>query len=326
MSVYNVLILSAGRRVELINLFKQAANELDIRSNIVAGDCSEHAPAIYFADKRYMLPRISASNYIDEIIDVCKKESIKLVVPTIDTDLLILSQQKNRIYEESGAIVLISSTEVISTCRDKILSQQYLEKKGFLVPKLYSLDGLNKDALSYPLFIKPKSGSSSEGTFKVNNRDELDLYLNVVKDPMLQDYMEGEEYTVDVFLDFSSNIVTVVPRLRMEVRTGEISKGKVVKDPDIINDVIRLMSVLKPIGHITVQLMKTKKGIEYIEINPRFGGGAPMSIHAGANSCENLYRLLMDEKIEYNENYKDQLVFLRYDQSIIIKDGEIYND
>ena len=133
--------------------------------------------------------------------------------------------------------------------------------------------------------------------------------------------MEGKEFTVDVFLDFDGNLITVVPRLRIATRSGEISKGKIIKDREIIEDIKRLVEVLKPIGHITVQLMKTNKGIEYIEINPRFGGGAPMSIQSGADSCENLYRLLMGENLEYNENYRHNIMFFRFDNSICVDEN-----
>ena len=321
MTEYNILILSAGRRVELIQSFQKSAKKLDVKSNVVAGDCSETAPAIYFADRKAILPRINEPNYIDEIINICNKEDISLVVPTIDTDLLLLSQSKEKIESVSGARVLISSTEVISICRDKIKTQNFLEENGFMVPKMYSEEELSSENLQFPLFIKPKSGSSSINTFKVNNLEELVTYRSLIKEPIVQDFMEGEEFTVDVFLDFDGNLITVVPRLRMATRSGEISKGKIIKDRDIIEDIKRLVDVLKPIGHITIQLMKTNKGIEYIEINPRFGGGAPMSIQSGADSCENLYRLLMGENLEYNENYRDNIMFFRFDNSICVDEN-----
>lgn len=317
----NVLILSAGRRVELVKSFQKAALRLGIKSNIVAGDCSEIAPAIYFADRKAILPRINEPNYIEEIISVCKKESVSLIVPTIDTDLLLLSQEKQRIESEAGVKVLISRPEVVSICRDKINTQKFLEDNGFLIPKMYTKEELDSQNLSFPLFIKPKSGSSSINAFKVNNFEELVTFRRLIKDPIVQDFMEGEEFTVDVFLNFNGELITVVPRLRIATRSGEISKGRIIKDREIIDDIRRLVKVLKPIGHITVQLMKTDKGIEYIEINPRFGGGAPMSIQSGADSCENLYRLLMGENLEYNENYRDNIIFLRFDNSICLDEN-----
>jgi len=318
MSKMNILILSAGRRVELVQCFQKAAKKLSVKSSIVAGDRSNTAPALYFADRVCELPSISEINYIDSIIEVCNKENIALIVPTIDTDLLLLAENKNHIEKQTNAKVLISDTRVVEICRDKVNTQKFLEEKGFRIPKMYTDEELENGDIQFPLFIKPKSGSSSINTFKVNNLNELMTYKTIIDQPIIQDFMEGAEYTVDVFLDFESNVITIVPRLRIATRSGEISKGKIIKDREIINDVTKLMKVLKPIGHITVQLMKTKKGIEYIEINPRFGGGAPMSIQSGADSCENLYRLLMGQKLEYNENYRDNLTFLRFDSSICL--------
>ena len=222
MTEYNILILSAGRRVELVQSFQKAAKRLNLKSNVVAGDCSETAPAIYFADRKAILPRIDEVNYIDEIINVCKREGIRLVIPTIDTDLLLLSEERERIESESGAVVLISSTEVISICRDKINTQKFLEENGFKIPKMYSEEELDSGELEFPLFIKPKSGSSSINTFKVNNIEELATYKSLIKEPIVQDFMEGKEFTVDVFLDFDGNLITVVPRLRIATRSGEI--------------------------------------------------------------------------------------------------------
>jgi len=324
---FNILILSAGRRVELIQSFQKAAVRLNIKSKIVAGDCSEIVPAIYFADKKAILPKINEDTYLDTIIYICKEENISLIIPTIDTDLMLLSKERERIEYESGAMVLVSSTEVISICRDKVKTQAFLEKNGFKIPKLYTEEEMESTELKFPLFIKPKSGSSSINTFKVNNMDELNTYRSLIKDPIVQDFIEGKEFTVDVFLDFNGNLITVVPRLRLATRSGEISKGKIIKDREIIDEMVRLVDILKPIGHITVQIMKTNKGIEFIEINPRFGGGAPMSIQSGADSCENLYRLLMRETLQYNENYRDNIMFLRFDNSICINDNfEIVND
>lgn len=321
MKEYNILILSAGRRVELVQSFQRAAKRLGIKSNVIAGDCSNTAPAIYFSDKKVILPRIDEPNYIDSIIDVCQNENISLIVPTIDTDLIFLSEQKKIIESTTKAKILISNTEVISICRDKIKTQRFFENNGFKVPKMYSDNELDGGNIQFPLFIKPKSGSSSINAFRVNNIQELNIYRNLIKDPIIQDFIEGQEFTVDVFVDFDGNIITIVPRLRIDTRSGEITKGKIIKDRDVIDEISNLVRLLKPIGQITVQLMKTKRGIEYIEINPRFGGGAPMSMQSGADSCENLYRLLMGEKLEYNEDYCDNIMFVRFDNSISLNES-----
>ena len=321
MQEYNVLILSAGRRVELIQAFKAASARLDIKSDIIAGDCQETAPALYFADKRVLLPKINDGNYIDEIIRICNNFEVSLVVPTIDTDLIILSENQERIEAKTKALVLISNEALIKICRDKYKTHEFLEQNHFLTPRLYTEEDLENGKIEFPAFIKPKSGSSSINAYKVENQLELDSYRKLILDPIVQSFIHGDEYTVDCFVDFNGNPITVVPRLRIATRGGEISKGKIVKDNEIIEDVIKLLKALNPIGHITIQLMKTEKGIVYIEINPRFGGGAPMSIYSGADSCENLYRILQGETLYYNEEYKENLLFLRYDQSICLDEN-----
>lgn len=323
----NILILSAGRRVELIKCFKKAAERLKIKTKIVAADLMNNAPALYFADKKYQIPRIGDKNYIDSIINICNNENIDLIVPTIDTELLILAEEKEIIENKTNAKVLVSDKKVIQICRNKINTQHFFEENGFCVPKQIAKEDIEQNNVKYPVFIKPLNGSSSINAFKVNNKKELDFFYNYIEDPIVQEFMSGEEYTVDCFLDFDSNIITIVPRKRIATRSGEIIKGKIVKDKTIIEDVKRLLKILNPIGQITIQCMKTNEGIKYIEINPRFGGGAPMSIKSGANSCENLYRLLNHEKLNYNEEYKDNLTFLRFDDSIMLDENmEIIND
>ena len=140
----------------------------------------------------------------------------------------------------------------------------------------------------------------------------------MIKNPIIQAFASGDEYTIDSFLDFKGNVISIVPRLRIATRGGEVSKGKIVKEREIISDVKRMLHILKPIGPITIQCIKTQEDIKYIEINPRFGGGVPMSIYSGADSCEALYRLLAGESLQYHENYRDGLLFLRFDDTICI--------
>lgn len=325
MSNYNILILSVGRRVELVNLFKKAAKNLNIESSVIVADCSEMAPALYFGDKKYIIPKIDDSNYINSIIDISNQENIKLIIPTIDTELLILSKNKKLIENKTKAKIMISDYEMINICRDKIKTSEYLTSLGFNVPKTYNFEDIKPDSKVFPLFIKPISGSSSINAFKVNNYEELSLYTKLINNFMIQEYVGGDEYTVDAFLDFNSKPITIVPRLRIATRAGEISKGKIVKDGYIINTVKDLLSKTKFIGHITIQLKKDKT-ISFIEINPRFGGGAPMSIEAGANSCESLYNVLQNKTLYYNEDYKDNLVFLRYDAAIMIDEKDVQRD
>ena len=324
---FNILILSAGRRVELVNCFKKAADDMKIESKIITADLTLTAPATFFSYKNYVIDRIGSENYLTEIIDICKKEKIKLIVPTIDTELMIMAKNKEFIESTTEAKVLISDVKVIDICRNKVNTSSFFEMNGFGMPKEIKIDMKEETNYKYPLFIKPIDGSSSINTFKVNNKKELDFFVEYIENPIIQEFIEGKEYTVDAFLDFEGNPITIVPRERIATRAGEISKGLVVKDKEIIEEVKKLLNVLKPIGQITIQCMKTKDGIKFIEINPRFGGGAPISIKCGANSPKNLYKILLGEKLQYNENYNENVLAVRFDETIFIdNEGNLIND
>lgn len=317
----NVLILSAGRRVELVKLFKESRDKLGIKGKVVAVDISDTAPALYFADKYRLVPRISSPDYVDSIIDVCKSEDISLIIPTIDTELEVMAINRERIEKECNALINISSKECVEICNDKIKSAKFFKENGFGVPYTYTDEELDGGKYKLPLFIKPKDGSSSVNAFKVETDEQLAFFRKYIKNPIVQECVSGREYTADVFVDFEGNIVSIVPRIRISVRSGEILKGQIDMNPAIIADVRKLIEKLKPAGHITVQGFWGEDNVmRYIEINPRFGGGAPMSIRAGANSCEWLYRILRKEKIDPAQvKVEDKAVYVRFDDSVRVR-------
>lgn len=315
----NILILSVGRRVELVNCFKAARDRLDVRGKVCGADISRTAPALQFCDERYSLPRIGSSGYIDRIIEICSIANIALVVPTIDTELEILAENKEYIEKETNAKLLVSNVDSVAICCNKIRTAIWFEENGFGYPKVITKQDIENKNYSFPLFIKPLNGSSSVNAFKINNEKELLFFNEYIKEPIIQECILGKEYTIDCFLDFSGNPLTIVPRERLATRGGEVLKGRIEKNQLIINDVLRLVKKLNVIGQITVQCILTETDIKYIEINPRFGGGAPMSIAVGADSCEKLYRLLLGEKLEYSEDYRDGTIFARFDNSVEIK-------
>lgn len=318
----NVLITSCGRRVELVKEFVKARNNLGVNGNVIAVDISSTAPAIYFADYYELVPRINSADYIDSLISVIKKYNVNLIIPTIDTELQVLADNKTRIKKETGAIVMVSDPVVIDICNNKIKSAEFFKKNGFAVPKTLTLQDIEDKNYTFPLFIKPLNGSSSVNAFKVNTERELSFFLDYIDDPIVQECVSGIEYTIDAFIDFNGKLISAVPRQRLQTRGGEILKGVIDMNENIISDITRMIDKLKPIGHITIQGFLGDDNIfRYIEINPRFGGGAPMSIKAGANSCEWLYKIMNGTDIESAEiTVKDRMVFSRFDDCIMIED------
>lgn len=306
----------------MVQAFQKALLKHASGSKVVAGDAQGLAPALYHADDAVLLPRVSDPSYLDSLCSAIKDHQISLVVPTIDPELPVLAALRSEIESRTGARVMVAEPWVTRICDDKILTQDHVSENGLMAPMLYAQpeDIRDKD---FPVIIKPKAGSSSIGVHVVNTRDELDYLLPRTAEPMIQRLIVGDEHTVDCFSDFEGNVVTVVPRLRIATRGGEILKGRIVKDPEIIAAVKSLLATLPMPGHSTVQCFKTDRGVEFIEVNPRFGGGAPMSIAAGADSCSHLVRILQGERLSYNEDYEDGVTFMRFDQAVMVRDSEV---
>jgi carbamoyl-phosphate synthase large subunit len=323
----NILFTSSGRRVSLINMFRDYFIDKSITGKIITADNKNNAPTTFFSDRHYIVSRVTDPNYLNELINICKKENIKLVIPLIDTELTILSKNR-KIFEELGVKVLVSSNQLNEIAYDKIETYKYFSENKITTPKVYSDEELNNNEFCFPLLIKPRNGSSSIGVTKVNNLNELLFFKNYIQNAMVQEFIKGEEYTVDVMVDMHGNIKTIVPRLRIETRAGEVSKGVTRKDSLIINAVENVVKKLPgAVGCITLQCFKKEDGeITFIEINPRFGGGVPLAIKAGANFPKWTIDLI-DEKV-FNEtdfSWQEGLTMLRYDEAVFTEKIEYAN-
>ena len=314
-----LLLTGVGRRVELIQAFREAALGLDISLKIYGADVAGTAPALAYCDYTRKVCGMNHANYINELTAICRKDNIDILIPTIDTDLLILSQNTDLFGETK---VLISSPDKISVCRNKNLTADFFESCGCYAPKTVSDWVMYKG--EYPCFIKPKDGSSSINAFKVDSSEELEVYAQQIEDYIVQPFIEGTEYTVDIFCDFDGNPIYITPRIRLQVRAGEVLKTQIDMDEKIIEECKRIVEKFKPVGPITVQLIRQNVTGDdyYIEINPRFGGGAPLSMKAGARSAEAILRLLINEKLEICTVISDGAVYSRFDQSVCIKESK----
>lgn len=321
MKTFRILFTGVGRRVELMQAFRQAASRLNVVLKLYGADMAGTAPALVFCDYTRKVCGMRDANYIPQLLRICEADRIDLLIPTIDTDLLVLSQNAAK-FEEIGTKVLISKPDKIAICRDKNYTADFFESCGLKSPRTVNDYQLYHG--SYPCFIKPKDGSSSINAFKVENESELKVYAEQVGDYIVQPFIEGTEYTVDIFCDYEGNPVFVTPRIRVAVRAGEVLKTEIAMDETIIEECRKLIAGFQPCGPMTVQLIRqnTTGNDYYIEINPRFGGGAPLSMKAGARSAEAVLKLLSGEKVDYSDVIDDGAVYSRFDQSVCTAEGK----
>ena len=255
-----ILFTSVGRRVELMQAFRCAAEKLKVDLIIIGTDITEDAPALYFCDKTQIVCRIKDKQYIPMLLKFCKEEKVDCLIPTIDTDLLVLAGNKEQ-FEAIGTKVLVSAADKVKLCRDKNYTADYFISLGLKSPLPFS-DVVKYEAAfeagkqHFPAFIKPKDGSSSMNAYRVDNLEDLKLYAEKIEDYIIQPFISGREYTIDIFCDYYGNPVYITPRERLAVRAGEVLKTKITQDDTMIDEILMLIKDFKPCGQITVQLIR----------------------------------------------------------------------
>ncbi len=317
--IINVLITSAGQRVSLVRAFKNEVIKYSEKNKVFTIDNNPIlAPACHISDGYRQVPRVTEKGYIECLLKICEEWKINIVIPTIDTELKILSESKD-LFKSSGINLLVSDVNFTNICRDKRLLDKFFKKRCINTPKIY-----NKGKYAFPLFIKPFDGSLSKDIFVVESSIEVKKEYLENKKLIFMEYIDHkyhDEYTVDCYYDKNNNIICIVPRHRLFVRAGEINKGVTRKNEliDFIKD--KLNHIPGAIGCLTMQffLNKETKNIIAIEINPRFGGGYPLSYLSGANFPKYIIdEYIYNKKLDYNENWEDNLLMLRYDDEVII--------
>jgi carbamoyl-phosphate synthase large subunit len=312
-----VLISSAGRRVELLRCFQEDAQELGIELNLVATDANPSlSPACRVANRAIQVPRCDSPEFIPTLLEICEKEKVALLIPTIDTELVYFSAAK-KIFSKIGTLATISDPETIRICRDKEVTATHLAKYHVPVPRTVPLSEFSGTELSYPVVLKPRGGSSSKGIFRLNTPKESHTALGELQNYIAQELCCGPEYTVNLFFDQQHQLRVAVPHLRMETRSGEVSKGRTERHHELIQLAERLGTSLPgAFGPLCFQAIVTETGPVIFEINARFGGGYPLAHRAGARFSKWLLEWAAGRPTSIHSDWQDNLTMLRYDQSV----------
>jgi len=323
-----VLFTCIGRRVSLLEAFREAARRLRLGVRFCGTDVTALAPALHRCDEAFVVEPTTHPRYVARLLSIVEDRRVRLVVPTTDLDLRVLARQRSR-FERLGCRVLVSDRDVIDICRDKRQTSRFLRQHGFDGPRTLTVRSAlaadRKKQLTWPCLLKPADGSAAKGQVLVRNRKELLFFAKRVPNAICQEWLEGTEYTCDVYVDFERRVRCVVPRRRIEVRSGEVSKAQVAKAPRIMEAAADLVRKLRAgPGVITVQLFVTKEdAIKVIEVNPRFGGGAPLAIEAGADFPKWILQELAGKRPRIAfDGFQDRLIMLRYDSEVwLIESG-----
>lgn len=316
-----LLFSCIGRRVELVRAFERAGRELGVRLELHGADKSWLSPALHCVAHPHIVPPISEPGFVDALLELSARHKLDLIIPLIDLELAMLAAARER-FEQAGCCLLISSAKVVLTCRDKLASFQALRAAGIDTPDTWLWEeALKRTPHSFPYFMKPRWGSAGMGNYVINTEEELLLLGRRVPEAIVQEFVDGIEHTLDVYTGLDGVPRCVVPRRRLEVRTGEVSKGIIVKDRAIMavgKQVAEMLGECR--GVVTVQCMVTPdRRIRVTEINPRFGGGAPLAIRAGADFPKWILQERLGRRPRISPTgFTDHLAMLRFDDSVFV--------
>lgn len=320
----NILMCSVGRRGELLKDFKKSMSE---GSKIVATDLSPYAPALYFADKQYLVPRIDDPSYIDTIINICKEEKIDAITTFIDPEIEILAKNRNR-FSELGVEVLTPYEETANLCFDKYKMFKKLSECGIPTVMTWgTIEEFNasRDAgiVDFPVFIKPRTGSGSVGARKVCNYDILVESMKEDSSLIIQEFMDCEDLDADVYIDtITHEAVSAFSKRKIETRIGGASKTVSFKDDKLFDFISKIVKNFKFNGPVDMDFFY-RDGTYYLsEINPRFGGAYLHAYGAGVDFIK-LIENNLNGKINKQDfgDYDEGVVMMMYD-SVVIKAPE----
>lgn len=319
--VKSILILNARRRVFLIKKMKDYISESNIALNIIASDTDFLDPVRFFSDDFVLLPPINSEEFIFKLQKYISDKNIIGIMAWYDSDLKYLYSKSDAI-KGLGVKLLLPSKETFEICNDKRKTYDFFSKKGILIPNSFSIDDFKTNEINpFPLFLKPYDGAGSVNCYKIDNINMLKALYDTIPHPVIQQYIEGTMYTVDIFCNYDGNPLCIVPRIRLKVRDSEALISKIQLDDDIISLSKQVVSHLKFVGPLNIQFIKSKSGKTYLlEINPRISGGLDLSIAANAPFHIWIIQFFLNESFASHSPIVENLIMTRYYESLFFEE------
>lgn len=316
----NVLITAGSRRVPLVRAFQDALRSACLRGRVIVADVNPLSPAVHAVERWYQVPLSTEPGYIDAIERICATEEIALVVPTIDEELPVFAAAAGRLLAR-GVRVAVSPESTSRICNDKLETSRQLSAHGIRAAATMLPDEVS-DSARFPLFIKPRHGRGAVGAFPLRNRRDLEFFSSYVEEPVVQEYLDGPEFTIDVLCDFHHQPLAIVPRERVSVRAGVTDRGRTVHDRALIalgEAVVRAMPFT---GAANIQCRVQDGEPVIFEVNARFSGGIPLTVAAGADFPRYLADLAVGRTVPPRIGlFTHDLWMTTYDQAFFLNGG-----
>lgn len=318
----NFLILSAGTRNKIVQYF---VRELNGDGKVIATDMSELAPALYEADKYYIVPKMTDPSYLDVILKICVDEKIAGVLSLIDPELSLLAENKHK-FAEVGTTVIGSSYELCELSLDKFQMYNWLKEHDYSCAKSYMdkekfYSDINKGFISYPVFVKPARGSASIAISKAYDKETVETLFAHDDGLMIQEFLDGQEIGADVYIDMiSSEVVSIFTKKKLKMRAGETDKAVSFKDGKLFDLIKKFVFDAGFRGQIDIDIFDIGGEYYISEVNPRFGGGYPHAYESGANHIKLILNNLKGKVNMKNIGaYDEGICMMKYNEVRILK-------
>jgi len=322
----NYLICSIGKHAKLIQNMKNSIGE---DSRIIVTANQEMLPALYFADKQYVVPDVHDKHYITELIKICEAENINAITTMLDVETIILAENRS-CFNSIGVEVLTPSIETAKLCFDKYSMFEYLSSNEIRTIKSYkNIDDFKNDYIvgrcKFPVFVKPNTGRGSVGARKVYTFEELKSICIEDNNLIIQEYIEGIEIDVDVYVDIISHKpVSIFSKKKIEAKIGGTTKAISFKDQGLFVFIEELVSKFKFTGPINIEVFYVNGEYILTEINPRFSAA-----YLHAYGCGVDFFKLMENNLNGFENiasfgdYKENIIMMMYNDVLIMNQSEL---
>ena len=321
MTAMNVLITAASRRVALVQAFRAALRAEGFRGRVIVTDVNPLSPAVHVADAAFRVPLATDADYMPVLLSLCETEQVGLVIPTIDDELAMFGKAREA-FAAIGTYAACSPEATAELCNDKYATCRYLAGEGVDAAASW-LPAELAAGQPPPLFIKPRVGRGAVGAFPVQTQRELSFFLDYVHDPVVQEYLSGPEYTIDVLCTAHGQPLSIVPRERAVIRAGVIDRGRTVNLPSLISLARQVCATLPFAGPINIQCRMRGETPVVFEINPRFSGGIPLTIAAGADFPAMLVRMAAGRAVEPSiGTFRENLWMTSYESSVFLESAD----
>ena len=316
----NILILSCGTRNKVIQYFRRVFAG---KGKVLATDCSSIAPALYEADQHFIVPRITAPEYIDVILDICRREQVSGVLSLIDPELSLLAQNKER-FHELGVTVIGSDYAECERCLNKqqmyewMTAHSYRAARSFVDLSSFTA-ALSAGEIAFPVFVKPICGSASIAISRADDLQTVEFLCRHTDGMMIQEFLHGQEIGADVYIDLlSGEVVSIFTKKKLVMRAGETDKAVSFKDEKLVRLIARFVKESGCRGQIDIDLFDVDGEYVISEVNPRFGGGYPHAFECGVDHMTLIYNNLAGvANVPKIGMYPDGVTMMKYNELMI---------